>query len=129
MISIGDNDDEHMCHQFCKKYDKKIIANGKVPMVHLFFFTQREENKDLIPKIREYYTKWLDLPFPISICPNKEYENENRLRFIEQRLIQAQAQQKVSTFLESIFSIKNSRDGIHKVITIMNIRIKLKKKK
>lgn len=85
-IDIGDLDDEHQCFKYCSTLDKKIVCCQHVPMVHLFFFSQREENKDLIPIIREYYQKRLDIPFPISICPQKEYENENRLRFIEQEI-------------------------------------------
>lgn len=85
-IDIGHDDDEYQTQIFCKKHQAKVIACLTVPMVHLFFFTQREENKDLIPIIREYYQKRLDIPFPISICPQKEYENENRLRFIEQEI-------------------------------------------
>jgi hypothetical protein len=37
-------------------------------------------------EIRRYYQDRLDLPFPISLCPLKEYENENRLRFLEKDL-------------------------------------------
>ncbi len=85
-IDIGHTDDEHQTLVYCKKHNKKIIADLQVPMVHLFFCTQREENKDIIPMVRDYYQKWLDIPFPISMCPLKEYENENRLRWIEQRI-------------------------------------------
>ena len=55
--------------------------------VHINFYTQREENKFLIPKIREVYEKYWNLPFPISICSIKEYELENRLRDLEKKLI------------------------------------------
>ncbi len=85
-IALTQKDDEHDCFQYCMKNDKKIVASIKVPMIHLFFFIQRDENKDLIPLIRQYYEKWLALPFPISLCPLKEYENENRLRFLEKKL-------------------------------------------
>ncbi|MCR5266842.1 MAG: hypothetical protein K6E29_09675 [Cyanobacteria bacterium RUI128] len=82
-IDIGFSDDEHMFREYCKNNNKKIVADLSDPFVHLCFFTQREENRDLMPKFREVYGKWLKLPFPISICPDKEYENENRLRFLE----------------------------------------------
>ena len=78
-------DDEHLLHAYCLKYDKKILANLAIPMVHLFFFSQRNENRDLIDRIRAYYTEFLHLPFPISICDNRLIELENRLRFMERQ--------------------------------------------
>lgn len=77
------DDDEHSCLLYSYNNNKKIICNLEVPFVHLFYFTQREENKDLIPIIRDYYSKVINAPYPISICVNKEQENENRLRFLE----------------------------------------------
>lgn len=85
-IDIRCTDDEHMFREFCKNNHKKIIADLSNPFIHLNFYTQREENKDLLPKFRKVYEKWLNLPYPISICPNKEYENENRLRFLENKI-------------------------------------------
>ncbi|MDR1901366.1 MAG: DUF4422 domain-containing protein [Treponema sp.] len=76
-------EDEALCHAYCHKYDKKIIARLSVPFVHLFFYPQREENRDLLPRIRNLYQDWLKIPYPISMCPLKEYENENRMRFME----------------------------------------------
>ena len=86
-IDIGSSDDEHQTHVYCKKNNKKIIADLEVPMVHLFFYPQRNENKDMITPIREYYQNWLGLNFPISICPDKQIEIENRLRFLETNII------------------------------------------
>ena len=54
-------------------------------MVHLLYYTQREENRDLIPIIRERYEERLNLPFPISMSPNRNYEIENRMRWLESR--------------------------------------------
>ena len=76
-------DDEHFCFTYSFNNNKKIIASFNVPLVHIAFFTQRDENKDLIPLIKDYYEKRLNLPYPISLCSNKIYENENRIRFIE----------------------------------------------
>ncbi len=125
-IDIKKFDDEYMCHQYCLNNDKKIVARCNVPMIHLFFYSQREENKDLIPNIRNYYEKFLQLPFPISICPNKEYENENRLRYIEQMSCKNDSPEKFS-FIKTIFSIRNSSDKTHKIITILGIKIKIKR--
>lgn len=85
-IDIGSFDDEHMFREYCRRNNKKIIADLSDPFVHICFYTQREENRDLMPKFRSVYEKWLKLPYPISICPNKEYENENRLRFLEGKI-------------------------------------------
>lgn len=60
-------------------------------MVHICFFTQREENRDLLPQMRLAYERFLKLPFPIAMCPLKEYENENRLRWLENRLSQVES--------------------------------------
>ncbi|MDO5776357.1 MAG: hypothetical protein Q4P22_07020 [Eubacteriales bacterium] len=77
-------DDEHLLHTYCLKYNKKIISDMSIPMIHLFFFSQREECKDMIDDLRACYTGFLELPFPISICSNRMIEIENRLRFLEQ---------------------------------------------
>lgn len=86
-IDAENKDDEYLSFMYCKNNNKVIIADLEVPMVHLCFFTQREENKDLLPIIRNFYQDYWKLPFPISICPIKEYENENRLRWIEHNLV------------------------------------------
>jgi len=121
-IFMGDSDDEYSSQMYCKENNKKIVVRLSVPFVHLFFFTQRDENKDLLPLIRECYQNWLDLPFPVSLCPLKEYENENRLRFLEKQM-----SRKKESLLEHIFSLKNRGD--HKVITICGIKIKINRKK
>ncbi|MCQ2373175.1 MAG: hypothetical protein MJ050_03765 [Phascolarctobacterium sp.] len=83
IIYDGGSDDEHMCHAYCLKYNKKIIADLSIPMVHLFFFSQRNECKDMIDEMRVVYTDFLKLNFPITICNNRLIEIENRLRAIE----------------------------------------------
>ena len=83
VIYDGGNDDEHMCHAYCLKFNKKIIADLSIPMVHLFFFSQRNECRDLIEEIRSIYTEYLKLNFPIAICNNRLIEIENRIRFLE----------------------------------------------
>ena len=52
-----------------------------------FFYTQREENKDLVPVIRNYYADMWNLQFPISINIDRVVEIENRLRYIEEKII------------------------------------------
>lgn len=82
----NNSDDEHMCREYCIENNKKIMADLSNPFVHINFFSQREENRDLLLKFRKVYEDWLQLPYPISMCPNKDYENENRLRYIEEKI-------------------------------------------
>ena len=82
-IYNGGGDDEHMFHVYCMLNKKKIYANLSVPMVHIAFASQREEIRDMIPRIRDVYTSFLGLPFPISICSDRLIEVENRLRYLE----------------------------------------------
>ena len=109
-IDSGDHDDELMVRNYCMDNDKKIMADLSNPFVHICFYTQREENRDLLPKFREVYEEFLKLPYPISMCPNKEYENENRLRYIETQFLN-----------------KNSQD-LHKIFNILGVKIKIRKK-
>lgn len=130
---INDNgiDDELMCVKYCRKNNKKIVADLSNPFVHLFFFPQREENKDLLPNIRKIYEQFLQLPYPISMCPLKEYENENRLRFIENQYftILKNRKRNRNTLLQKIFSIRNDKGGKFKNLMILGIKIKIKRQK
>lgn len=85
-IYSGSDDDEHMLHVYCMLNKKRIIADLSVPMVHLAFYSQRNEVRDMIPQIREVYTEFLNLPFPIAMCGDRMIEIENRLRFMEKNL-------------------------------------------
>ena len=105
-----------MWQKYCYHYNKKIIANLAVPMIHLFFFTQRFENKDLLPKIREVYTEYTSLPFPISLCSNKELELERRLQFIEDKI----NKQNSSPFTRLKISIKKRLQKIKTKLKIKN---------
>ena len=82
-IYNGGGDDEHMLHVYCMLNGKKIYANLAVPMVHLAFASQREEIRDMIPQIRDVYTSFFALPFPIALCGDRQIEIENRLRYLE----------------------------------------------
>ncbi|MCI5803654.1 MAG: glycosyltransferase family 2 protein [Lachnoclostridium sp.] len=83
-VEPDSTDDEHLLHAYCLKYNAKVMADLSIPMVHLFFFSQREECRDMIDALRECYTKFLNLEFPITVCNNRIIELENRLRFLEQ---------------------------------------------
>lgn len=85
LIDPKNTDDEHLLHAYCLKYNKKILADLSIPMIHLFFFSQRNECRDMIDEFRACYNKYLQLPFPITVCENRLIEIENRLRFLEQQ--------------------------------------------
>ncbi len=123
-INSGGRDDEHMTREYCRLNDKKIIADLSDPFVHICFYTQREENRDLLIDFRNVYEEWLDLPYPISMCPNKEYENENRLRYIEAKLNQNKL-----VNIKQKFSLRNSKDRKYKLLTLFGKTYKIKRKK
>lgn len=87
-------DDEHLLHAYCLKHNKRIVANLSIPMIHLFFFSQRNECKDMIDELRDFYSKYFNLPFPITICSNRLIEIENRLRYLEQNSSSIKAKKK-----------------------------------
>ena len=82
-ISDGNTDDEQMLHEYCLLKRKTIYADLSIPMVHIAFYSQRSEIRDMIPLIKSVYTEFLSLHFPISLCQDRLIEIENRLRFIE----------------------------------------------
>ena len=86
-ISDGSNDDELMVQKYCIHNNKIAVANLTVPLCHLFFYTQRKENKDLLPRFREIYEDWCDLSYPIAIFKNKEDALEDRLKYLERKLV------------------------------------------
>lgn len=84
-IDDGGNDDELMVQKYCIENRKIAVANLSIPICHLFFYTQRKENKDLLPKFREVYENWCALSYPISIMKDRENAIEDRLRYLEQK--------------------------------------------
>ncbi len=84
-ISDGRTDDEQLWHEYCLFKGKKIYADLSIPMIHIAFYSQREEIRDMIPAIRNFYREYLSLPFPISLCDNKLVDIENRIRYMETR--------------------------------------------
>ncbi|MBD5137541.1 MAG: hypothetical protein HDT39_16610 [Lachnospiraceae bacterium] len=87
--AIDDNisqDDEHLLHKYCLLNNKYIVADLSIPMIHLFFFIQRHENRDILNKMKEVYSDWLGLNFPISLTQDRLMGIEDRLRFMEAKL-------------------------------------------
>ncbi|PMS35042.1 hypothetical protein B0G57_11288 [Trinickia symbiotica] len=85
-IDDGGHDDEHMMHMYCERNDLRIVCVRRVPFVHLAFFTQREENRDIVDAAHALYGQRLGHPFPLTLYADRERENEARLRWLEQRL-------------------------------------------
>lgn len=86
-IYNGGNDDEHMIHQYCKINKVNIVCTRSVPFVHLAYYSQREENRDIIQDIKQIYNGWLNLPWPIGIHATRESEIEGRLRWLENKML------------------------------------------
>ncbi len=128
-IDIANDDDEHQAMLYCLNNDKKIIADMEVPMIHLFFYPQRNENKDIIKPIRDYYQKWLDLIFPISICEDKNIEIERRLRFLETGLIGIRRNIDIASFNTLSNKLKYLKYRILSELTTGKIKKHYKEKK
>lgn len=82
-VEDGGTDDEHMLHQYCAKRDRDIVCQASIPFVHLAYFSQREENRDLVERAREVYEPRLKFPFPIALRSSRLLEIEARLRWME----------------------------------------------
>jgi hypothetical protein len=83
VIDDGGVDDEHMMHMYCSKHKLRIVCTRSVPYVHIAYFTQREENRDIVDTARALYDERLGHPFPISLYADREREIEARLRWLE----------------------------------------------
>ena len=73
----------------------------------------------MIPTIRDYYSKVINVPYSIAICESKELENENRLRYFENIILQTNNRTIKRNIWHFIFSISN--DSKYKIITIFGI--------
>lgn len=83
--------DEEKIFLYNLQNDMKVVVCLSVPFVHLFYHTQRIENKDLIKPIREYYQKALNINYPIADTQEKDIDLENRLRYLENKIDSIQA--------------------------------------
>lgn len=108
------NDDEHLLQAYCLKYNKVIWADLSIPMVHLFFCSQRNECRDMIDDLRKCYTDFLKLPFPIAICNDRMIEIENRLRFLEKNMANSNSKRSDSLVTKGVKYVKDN--GIKQTI-------------
>jgi len=83
--SIQSNDDEHLTHMYCKKFNKIIICQLSIPFVHIAYFSQRSENRDIVPRARQIYQDFTGVNYPIGLIEDRLLEIEARLRWIEKK--------------------------------------------
>lgn len=84
-IDNGGSDDEAMMLAYCDANGLHIRSRRSIPFVHIAYFTQREENRDIVETARDLYSTRLNHPFPISLKQNRLLEIEARLRWLETR--------------------------------------------
>lgn len=85
-VDDGSGEDEHMLHQHCLRTGERILCVRSVPFVHIAYFPQREENRDLVADIRRVYEARLGHPFPLAMRASRDLEIEARLRWMEQAI-------------------------------------------
>jgi hypothetical protein len=85
-INDGTADDEKMLHEYCKSTKNKIICVRSVPFIHLNYYSQREENRDITTLAKKVYQDWLNNPWPISVHTDKLNDIEARLRYQEKQI-------------------------------------------
>lgn len=81
----GGDDDEGMMQAHCRRTNERIVCARSVPFVHLAYYTQREENRDIVETARGVYEARLNHPFPIAMRASRLLEIEARLRWMEAR--------------------------------------------
>lgn len=84
-INDGGSDDEHMMHMYCRKNNLVIVCDKSIPFAHIAYFTQREENRDIVEAAKQVYQQRLEIPFPIGLRQSRLLEIEARLRWIENK--------------------------------------------
>jgi len=82
-IGDGGFDDEEMMHSYCRRTGERIVCARSVPFVHLAYFSQREENRDIVEAARSVYEPRLKHPFPMAMRASRLLEIESRLRWME----------------------------------------------
>lgn len=85
-IDNGSNDDEEMFRRYAELNGSVILADRSVPFVHMAYFSQREENRDIVAKAREIYQTRTGHPFPLGLVATRELELEARLRWLERKI-------------------------------------------
>jgi hypothetical protein len=79
-IEEGTTFDEMLINKYCLKYRKRKISLLSQPMLHLFYFTQRVCNRDILPLIANSLSQYFDDDSFINI----------RYQTLEERIIELQ---------------------------------------
>ena len=120
-ISTGEADDEGMMHLYCMKHRKLIVADLSVPMVHLAFYSQRAEIRDMMPAFRAVYTEYLALPFPIALCGDRLADMEDRLRRLEKNM--TTLTQQAQTIQELTCALRRTEYDLSQVHASVSFRL------
>jgi len=133
LIDDGGDDDEHMFHQYCQTTGSRIVCARSVPFVHIAYFSQRDENRDIVPKARAVYEDYLNLPWPIAMRATRELEIEARLRWMEGQGAVAFGPAGVSTSAGTIagmtpeqFAVRAARGLVNAIARKMRLKNRLK---
>lgn len=86
-FDCGLADDEQMLHDYCYRTKARIVCARSVPFVHIAYYTQRDELRDITETIRTMYEPRLGHPFPIATHASRMIEIEARLRWMEERRV------------------------------------------
>jgi hypothetical protein len=82
----GGTDDELMLFVHCRAQKRPIVCARSVPFVHLSYYPQKDELRDVVRQARDIYAKRLSLTHPIGLRATPTDEIEARLRFVEQKV-------------------------------------------
>jgi hypothetical protein len=74
-------DDEGMMHAYCAKHAARLVCVQSVPFVHIAYYSQREANRDLVPRMRQLYETRLAPGHSIGLYADRLHEIEARLRW------------------------------------------------
>ena len=86
-IASGKNqDDERMLFDYVRENDMAVDCARSAPFVHLNYFSQRDENADLVEAASAVYQDYCSPPYLISGFPSKAHEISARLEALEKQL-------------------------------------------
>ena len=85
-MNDGGDNDETMIYSHCREHALEITCARSVPYVHLTYYVQKDELRDVVRAASELYAKRTGVRHPISARASQLDELESRLRHIEKRM-------------------------------------------
>lgn len=76
-------DDEGMMHAYCSENNMRIACLQSVPFVHLAFYAQREDNRDVTQRVSKFYDSYLNMTYSIRANETQQDRIEARLRYLD----------------------------------------------